>query len=144
MRSKPVAALLVDLGVEKSHSKPYVSDDNPYSEAQFKTLKYRPEFPARFGCIEEARAYCQQFFSWYNGTHCHSGIAFMTPQTVHYGQTQALQTQREKMLAIAFSANPNRFKRQCPQPPRVPEAVWINKPIHPLKSTEQLETSTLI
>ncbi|NOT94686.1 MAG: transposase [Nitrospira sp.] len=89
MRSKPVAALLVDLEVAKTHSRPHVSDDNPYSEAQFKTLKYRPDFPARFGSIDDARAHCQRFFQWYNGTHCHSGIGFMTPETVHNGRAHA-------------------------------------------------------
>ena len=85
MRSKPVASLLVDLDVAKSHSRPHVSDDNPYSESQFKTMKYRPEFPERFGCIEDARAHCQAFFAWYNDQHCHSGIGYMTPHSVHYG-----------------------------------------------------------
>jgi transposase InsO family protein len=90
MRSKPVAALLVDLEIAKTHSRPHVSDDNPYSEAQFKTLKYRPDFPERFGSIEDVRAHCQQFFHWYNSTHCHSGTGFMTPQSVRYGRAQAL------------------------------------------------------
>ena len=86
MRSKPVAALLVDLDITKSHSRPHVSDDNPYSESQFKTMKYRPDFPARFGCIEDARLHCQEFFAWYNTEHRHSGIGYMTPQAVHYGR----------------------------------------------------------
>ncbi len=128
MRSKPVAALLVDLEVTKTHSRPHVSDDNPYSEAQFKTLKYRPEFPERFGSIEDARAHCQRFFLWYNGAHCHSGIGFMTPESVHYGRAQALFEQRADTLDIAFLANPNRFKGRAPQPPRLPTAVWINPP----------------
>ena len=128
MRSKPVAALLVDLEVAKSHSRPYVSDDNPFSESQFKTLKYRPEFPARFGCIEDARAHCQQFFAWYNGEHRHSGIGFMTPEAVHYGQAKALLRQRAETLNAAFQANPKRFKGNAPQPPKLPVAAWINPP----------------
>lgn len=128
MRSKPVAALLVDLEVAKSHSRPYVSDDNPFSEAQFKTLKYRPEFPARFGSIEDARAHCQRFFAWYNGEHRHSGIGFMTPEAVHYGQANALQCQRAETLNAAFRANPKRFKGNAPQPPKRPVAAWINPP----------------
>jgi putative transposase len=128
MRSKPVAALLVDLEVAKSHSRPYVSDDNPFSEAQFKTLKYRPEFPARFGCIEDARAHCQQFFAWYNGEHRHSGIGFMTPEAVHHGQAKALLRQRAETLNAAFQANPKRFKGNAPQPPKLPVAAWINPP----------------
>lgn len=128
MRSKPVAALLVDLDVTKTHSRPYVSDDNPFSEAQFKTLKYRPDFPARFGSIEDARAHCQHFFQWYNQTHCHSGIGFMTPETVHYGHAHALFQQRADTLNVAFQAHPKRFKGQLPQPPKLPTAVWINPP----------------
>jgi len=143
MRSKPVAALLVDLEVAKSHSRPYVSDDNPFSEAQFKTLKYRPEFPARFGSIEDARAHCQAFFAWYNGEHRHSGIGFMTPEAVHYGQAAALLRQREETLNAAFLANPKRFKGNAPKPPKLPTAAWINPPkkddTHPIPT----ESSTL-
>jgi putative transposase len=128
MRSKPVAALLVDLEVAKSHSRPYVSDDNPYSEAQFKTLKYRPEFPERFGSIEDARAHCQHFFQWYNNAHRHSGIGLMTPETVHYGRAVALFQQRCETLTAAFHANPRRFKHNAPQPPKLPIAAWINAP----------------
>ena len=128
MRSKPVAALLVDLDVAKSHSRPYVSDDNPYSEAQFKTLKYRPDFPARFGSIEDARAHCRQFFTWYNGVHRHSGIGYMTPEAIHYGHADALFQQRALTLDAAFLANPNRFKGNAPHPPKLPTAAWINPP----------------
>ena len=128
MRSKPVAALLIDLDIVKTHSRPHVSDDNPYSEAQFKTLKYRPDFPDRFGSIEEARTHCQAFFAWYNTTHRHSGIGFMTPDTVHHGRAAALTRQRTITLAAAFAAHPKRFKGHAPRPPRVPEAVWINPP----------------
>jgi putative transposase len=128
MRSKPVAALLVDLEVAKTHSRPHVSDDNPYSEAQFKTLKYRPDFPERFGSIEDARAHCQHFFQWYNGTHCHSGIGFMSPESVHYGRAPTLFQHRAQTLDIAFLAHPTRFKGKAPQPPKLPTAAWINPP----------------
>ena len=128
MRSKPLAALLVDLEVAKSHSRPYVSDDNPYSEAQFKTLKYRPDFPDRFGSIEDARAHCDAFFTWYNTMHHHSGIALMTPETVHHGRAAELTRQRAITLEAAFHANPIRFKHVAPQPPEVPLAAWINPP----------------
>ncbi len=143
MRSKPVAALLVDLEVAKTHSRPHVSDDNPYSEAQFKTLKYRPDFPERFGSIEDARAHCQQFFQWYNGTHCHSGIGFMTPQSVHYGRAQALFEQRTQTLNSAFLVNPKRFKGTAPQPPRLPTAVWINPPKQETATAKNTNSSTL-
>ena len=128
MRSKPLAALLVDLEVAKSHSRPYVSDDNPYSEAQFKTLKYRPDFPDRFGSIEDARAHCDAFFTWYNTMRHHSGIALMTPETVHHGRAAELTRQRATTLEAAFHANPIRFKHVAPQPPEVPLAAWINPP----------------
>jgi putative transposase len=128
MRSKTVAELLIDLEVTKSHSRPYVSDDNPFSEAQFKTLKYRPDFPQRFGCIEDARTHCQAFFPWYNDSHRHSGIGYMTPAALHHGQAQTLFVQRAKTLDAAFAANPIRFKRNCPQPPKLPVAAWINPP----------------
>jgi putative transposase len=144
MRSKPVAALLVDLEVAKTHSRPYVSDDNPYSEAQFKTLKYRPDFPERFGCIEDARAHSQHFFPWYNGCHRHSGIGFMTPESVHYGHANALFQQRAQTLELAFLANPKRFKGNAPQPPRLPTAAWINPPKKETAPTSTSERSTLI
>ncbi len=128
MRSKPVASLLVDLDVAKSHSRPHVSDDNPYSESQFKTMKYRPEFPQRFGCIEDARAHCQTFFAWYNDQHCHSGIGYMTPHSVHHGHAAAMRVVRQATLDDAFRANPNRFKNKRPQLPPMPTAAWINPP----------------
>jgi putative transposase len=128
MRSKSVAQLLVDLDVTKTHSRPHVSDDNPYSEAQFKTLKYRPDFPARFGSIEDARAHCREFFHWYNTEHRHSGIGFMAPDIVHRGQSGAVTRQRSITLDAAFAVNPARFKGIAPQPPSVPAAVWINPP----------------
>lgn len=128
MRSKPVAALLIDLEVARTHSRPHVSDDNPYSESQFKTLKYRPEFPERFGSLEDARAYCQHFFRWYNQEHRHSGIALMTPHAMHYGIADTLQVQRAQTLQRAFAAQPLRFKGRIPQPPELPRAAWINPP----------------
>jgi len=128
MRSKSVAQLLVDLDVNKTHIRPHVSDDNPYSEAQFKTLKYRPDFPARFGSIEDARAHCREFFHWYNIEHRHSGIALMPPDAVHYGRSAALTVQRGLTLDAAFAAHPARFKGITPQPPSVPLVVWINPP----------------
>ena len=143
MRSKPVAALLVDLEVAKTHSRPHVSDDNPYSEAQFKTLKYRPEFPERFGSIEDARAHCQHFFHWYNAAHCHSGIGFMTPESVHYGRAQTLFRQRAQTLGLAFLTHPNRFKGRAPQPPRLPTAAWINPPKEETVTAKNTNSSTL-
>ncbi len=128
MRSKPVAALLVGLDIARSHSRPYVSDDNPYSEAQFKTLKYRPDFPARFGCTGDARAHCQAFFAWYNTAHRHSGIGYMTPHSVHYGQAEQLRGVRQAALDDAFRATPNRFKGRRPQPHALPTTAWINPP----------------
>lgn len=128
MRSKPVASLLVDLEVAKSHSRPHVSDDNPFSESQFKTMKYRPEFPDRFGCIEDARAHCQTFFAWYNHEHCHSGIGHMTPHAVHHGLAQAQRATRQATLDAAFAKHPNRFKHLRPVLPPMPTAVWINPP----------------
>jgi putative transposase len=128
MRSKPVADLLIDLGVAKSHSRPHVSDDNPYSESQFKTMKYRPDFPARFGCIEDARAHCQAFFAWYNFEHRHSGIGYMTPHAMHFGQAAAIHDVRQTALDAAFLATTERFKGRRPHPPRLPTAAWINPP----------------
>ena len=143
MRSKLVAELLVDLEVAKSHSRPYVSDDNPFSEAHFKTLKYRPDFPDRFGCIEDARAHCQQFFTWYNDSHRHSGIGFMTPAAVHQGRANLLFKQRADTLDAAFVANPKRFKGNCPQPPKLPEAAWINPPKPVPHHKQSTDPSTL-
>jgi putative transposase len=128
MSSKPVAFLLADLGVTKTHSRPHVSDDNPYSESQFRTLKYRPEFPDRFGCIQDSRAFCQGFFRWYNEEHRHSGLALLTPAMVHYGQTALILEQRQAVLDMAYRAHPERFVRQAPKPLSVPTEVWINKP----------------
>jgi putative transposase len=128
MKSKPVALLLADLGVTKTHSRPHISDDNPYSEAQFKTLKYRPDFPERFGCIEDARVFCQSFFPWYNTEHRHSGIGLLTPEVVHYGLAQDVIRAREEVLHHAYDTHPERFVRHRPVPPALPAAAWINKP----------------
>ena len=129
MRSKPVATLLADLGIAKSHSRPYVSDDNPYSEAQFKTLKYQPGFPVRFGSLADARAHCAPFFAWYNQQHRHSGIGMMTPESVHTGRAAEVRKQRQATLQSAFERTPNRFKNRLPQPHKLPTAAWINPPI---------------
>jgi putative transposase len=128
MRSKTVALLLSDLGVTKTHSRPHVSDDNPFSESQFRTLKYRPDFPQRFGSIFDARAFCRGFFPWYNTEHRHSGIGLMTPESVHYGRTAALLAQRQRILTAAYLEHPERFVRRPPTPPALPPAVWINPP----------------
>jgi putative transposase len=127
-RAKPVAFLLADLGITKTHSRAYTSSDNPYSESNFKTLKYRPEFPARFDSIEHARDHSRVFVGWYNHQHRHSGIGLMTPAAVHYGQAQQLHTARAHVLDAAFAAHPERFVRKPPVPPDLPTAAWINKP----------------
>jgi putative transposase len=128
MTSKPVAFLLSDLGVTRSHSRPYTSTDNPYSEAHFKTLKYRPAFPARFDSIQHARGFCREFFAYYNHTHRHSGIGLITPATVHYGRAEEVRSQRQRVLDAAYNRTPERFVRRAPTPPPVPTAAWINKP----------------
>ena len=134
MKSKPVAFLMADMGITKSHSRPYVSNDNPYSESQFKTLKYRPEFPERFGAIVDARLFCQTFFRWYNSAHYHSGIGFQTPENVHYGRTEQIIKERQVVLNAAYEKYPKRFKGKPPIQAAVPQAVWINKPV--LKSSD--------
>ena len=128
MKSKAVALLLADLGITKTHSRPHVSDDNPYSESQFKTLKYRPDFPDRFGSIQDARGFCQGFFPWYNCEHRHTGIGLLAPEMVHYGKAEAVIGRRRIVLASAFAAHPERFVGGLPVPPSLPEAAWINKP----------------
>lgn len=128
MTSKPVALLLADLGVTKTHSRPHVSDDNPFSEAQFKTLKYRPDFPERFGSIEDARAHCRVFFAWYNTEHRHSGIGLLTAHDVHHGLADKRVAARTHVLTAAHAAHPERFVGGVPRPPARPTAVWINPP----------------
>jgi putative transposase len=131
MTSKPVAFLLADLGVTQSHSRPHVSDDNPFSESQFKTLKYRPDFPGRFGSIEAARLHCQRFFGWYNDDHRHIGIALHTAADVHYGLAEVVREKRARVLDAAYAAHPERFVRKPPQPPKLPTTTWINQPDKP-------------
>lgn len=128
MISKPVAFLLVDLGLTKTHSRPHTGNDNPFSEAQFKTLKYRPDFPERFGSIEEARAFCQSFFSWYNQEHHHNGIGLLTPHVVHYGLAEKVIEARRSILIEAYRLHPERFVNGLPQVNPLPKGVWINPP----------------
>lgn len=128
MKSKPVAFLLANLGVTKTHSRPYTSDDNPFSESQFKTLKYRPEFPERFGAIEDSRSFCHPYFDWYNWEHHHSGIALLTPGVVHYGKADDMIQLRQRTLTSAYAIHPERFVRRAPSPALLPGAVWINPP----------------
>ena len=128
MTSKPLSQLLVDLGVARSHPRPHVSNDNPYSEAAFKTLKYCPAFPGSFGSIQDARAFCETFFSYYNHEHRHSGIALHTPASVHYGTATEIRVDRARTLDAAYAANPNRFRGRPPAPPKLPTKAWINDP----------------
>ncbi len=128
MTSRSVALLLADLGVTKTHSRPHTSNDNPFSESHFKTLKYRPEFPDRFGSIQDCRIFCQQFFSWYNTQHHHSALGWLTPQVVHLNQAADVLSSRQMVLNEAFKTNPERFVHKPPQPAKLPEAVWINPP----------------
>jgi putative transposase len=131
MTSKPVAFLLADLGITQSHSRPHVSDDNPFSEAQFKTLKYRPDFPDRFTSTEAARLHCVDFFPWYNDEHRHTGLGLHTAADVHYGLTEAVRDKRAGVLDAAYAAHPERFVRKPPQPPKLPTTAWINRPDQP-------------
>jgi putative transposase len=135
MTSKPVALLLADLGITQSHSRPHVSNDNPYSEAQFKTLKYRPDFPRRFDSIEAARAHCQDFFPWYNHEHRHGSLGLHTAADIHYGRAEAVQAARAVILAAAYAGHPERFVSKPPAPPAIPDGSWINPP-------EQKEAAT--
>ena len=120
---------MVDLGIIRSHSRPHVSNDNPFSEAAFKTLKYCPSFPDRFGSIEDARAFCADFFEYYNHVHRHSGIALHTPASVHYGTATEIRNQRQETLSAAYATNPIRFRHRPPSAPRLPEVAWINPPV---------------
>jgi putative transposase len=128
MTSKPVALLLADLGITKTHSRPHVSNDNPFSEAQFKTLKYRPAFPERFGAIQDVRAHCHVFFPWYNTEHHHSGLGLLTPYDVHHGLAEQRVAARATVLATAYAMHPERFPAGLPHPPVCPAEVWINPP----------------
>ena len=138
MTSKPVALLLADLGVTKSHNRPHTSNDNPYSEAQFKTLKYHPGFPERFASLQQARAFCCDFFPWYNTEHRHSALGLLTPQTVHLAQTSEVLSRRTAVLDLAFQAHPERFKGRKPVPKSPPQEVWINPPKMDSPSQEEL------
>lgn len=142
MMSKPVAFLLADLGVTKSHSRPHVSNDNPYSESQFRTLKYRPDFPDRFTSIEQSRVFCAAFFPWYNHDHRHSGLGLHTPADVHYDRAGAVRAARAGVLDLAYAAHPERFVRKPPEPPKLPAAAWINKPPDDQKPKEDTADTT--
>jgi putative transposase len=128
MRSKPVAFLMSDLGVTKTHSRPYTSTDNPYSEAQFRTLKYQPDFPERFGSLEDARSFLRGFFAWYNDEHRHSGIGLVTPAQRHSGEDKLVYERRQIVLEQFYKQFPERFVHGLPSPPTLPKEVWINKP----------------
>jgi putative transposase len=128
MIARSLAMLLAELGVTKTHSRPHVSDDNPYSEAQFKTLKYRPDYPERFGCQPDARAWSRAFFAWYNHEHHHSALGLLTPADVHYGHAEEIIHQRQQVLQAAYQKNPERFVQGPPKPPDLPTEVWINPP----------------
>lgn len=131
MTGKPLSQLLVDLGITQSHSRPHTSDDNPFSEAQFKTLKYRPDYPDRFASIDAARRWARTFFTWYNDEHYHSGLNLLTPASVHYREADAIQQQRQSVMTAAFAARPQRFIRGLPVVKGAPAAVYINPPKHP-------------
>lgn len=128
MRSQTVAQLLATLGITKSHSRPHVSDDNPFSESQFKTLKYRPGFPARFDGHQQGLAFCDRFFHWYNHEHHHWGLGLLTPAVVHQGQAAEVLAARQAVLTAAYDAHPERFVRRPPRPLALPQEVWINPP----------------
>lgn len=128
MTSKCVAELLTDLGVAKTHSRPHVSNDNPFSEAQFKTVKYHPTCPDRFGCLEDARAWARPLFAWYNHEHHHTGLGLLTPAVVHHGQAETVLAARQEVLRVAYHSHPERFVRGQPRPASAPSAVWINPP----------------
>lgn len=129
MTAKPIALLMSDLGITQSHSRPHVSDDNPYSEAQFRTLKYCPNYPDRFGSLQDARQWSQAFFTWYNQQHYHSALALLTPADVHYGRGDEKLAQRQVVLQQAYQNHPERFVKGRPTPAQVPDAVWINQPL---------------
>jgi putative transposase len=136
MTAKPLAFLLAELGVTRSHSRPHVSNDNPYSESQFRTLKYRPTFPERFGSFQDAHAFCGRFFRWYNDEHRHSGIGLHTPADVHYGRAELVRARRGEVLTAAYTQHPERFVRKPPEPPALPTAVWINQPKEATATTQ--------
>lgn len=141
MSSKPVALLMADLGVTKTHSRPHVSNDNPFSEAQFKTLKYRPDYPERFGCQADARTWAAAFFRWYNYAHHHSAIGLLTPADVHFGRAQTVLDQRQQVLHAAYLKNPERFVKGVSVPAQLPAAIWINPPNAKLQPEQPLSSS---
>lgn len=138
-KSKTLAQMFVDLGVEASHSRPHSSNDNPFSEAHFKTLKYRPTYPTRFGSYEHALSYCRDFFTWYNHSHRHAGIAMLTPEVVHHGRADAALDARQRVLDRAYAANPDRFVNGAPTVARLPREVWINPPEDKTRSVIELQ-----
>jgi putative transposase len=142
MKAKATAFLLADLGVTKSHSRPHTSNDNPFSESHFKTLKYQPAFPRRFGCIEDAKGFGRAFFAWYNQDHHHASLGLMTPDQVHYGQADAVHATRQATLDRAFAEHPERFDKQPLRPPQKPTAAWINPPQHQASPTSLNRTKT--
>jgi putative transposase len=144
MKAKATALLLADLGVTRSHNRPHTSNDNPFSESHFKTLKYQPRFPKRFGCIEDAKSFCRSFFDWYNKDHHHAGIGLMTPDQVHYGQTDAVHAARQDTLDRAFRESPQRFVNKPPSPPSKPTAAWINPPVPRRATTEDTESRDVL
>lgn len=131
MTAKSMAQFLTDLGIEQSHSRPYTPDDNPFSEAQFKTMKYRPDYPQRFDTQDQAHAWAKAFFAWYNHEHHHVALGLLTPAAIHFGQAEAIVAQRQATLNDAFARHPERFVHGAPTPPALPTAVWINPPAHP-------------
>jgi putative transposase len=141
MTSKTVAMLLADLGVTKTHSRPHVSNDNPYSEAQFKTLKYRHDYPSRFGCKQDARAWATTFFDWYNNEHHHTGLALLTPANVHFNRAQVVLQKRQAVLQAAYEKTPERFVKGVSYPAQLPDAVWINPPALPAATRNENENS---
>jgi putative transposase len=142
MTSKPVAALLVELGIVKSHSRPHTSNDNPFSESHFKTMKFRPEIPDRFGSAEEAREIFRGLFLWYNGEHRHSGIAMLSPEMVHLGTAPAVLSARAVVLSAAYAAHPERFVNQAPVPEPLAAEVWINRPLPAVESSREATGDT--
>jgi putative transposase len=137
MTSHGVADLLSSLGVTRSLSRPHVSNDNPFSESQFKTLKYRPDFPQRFGSYEDGVSHCRRFFEWYNNEHYHSGIGYVTPTSLHYGQADQVIENRQRTLEVAYAAHPQRFVKGVPKPAQLPAAVWINPPLNAESETRK-------
>jgi putative transposase len=138
MTSKPVAFLLADLGVTKTHSRPHVSNDNPHIESLFKTVKYQPEFPTTFRNLAEARAFCRSFFAWYNNEHRHSALALLTPIDVHEGRSQRTLQRRQLVLDAAYATHPERFVRGTPKVRQLPAASYINRPTEPPTTIEEL------